>query len=132
MLASEPEAKTHERGDADHGNPVMGAHFEVVERIYLAAKPARLHREIDLAAERKALAEQYSYTCGGKAPPHRPFQRAYHAALSGFEHIRGGLEHQENVAVGHAQDHDEDNRHTQYSERLEHMRPWCAEDQQER
>jgi len=64
-----------------------------------------------LAAELNGSGHQHACAGGGQPPAFAPSQSSHDAAPPRFKHVAGGLKQQENIAVGHAQNYDEDNRH---------------------
>lgn len=64
--------------------------------------------------------------------PIASFEGADEAALARFKHVLGDLEEEEDVAVGHAEDDDENRGDVQDAQGFEDVCPWGREDEQER
>src|SRR5262245_52050677 len=71
LLLAEPEAQRRQGEKDQQRDPIPPLHLEVVQRIDLAAVAARHHREIDVAAELDALAQQHADARAGQPPPVR-------------------------------------------------------------
>ena len=104
--------------------------LKFVEHIDFAAEAAGLHREKDIAAELKRLAEEHAAAGDRQAAVIAAAQFADGAALARFEHLASGFQQQQDVAKRHAEDDHEDHRNAEYAQGFEHVGPRSGEDQE--